>query len=374
MKIKLIANSTTTSGNTPLSKVAWCESRSWEDETSLEKILSIDAPVNDFPSLVLNIESSVMVREVIASMRGHVMWARTSRVDDPLDFEVEEVLSQKQHEEVEDLRLHMSDLKDMDTRQDEYRLLAPVISKTSYSIRISLRSIIKLYHYFTKLSDELSGISSAIFHEAAHTFIRLLAAHLPRSASLMEVVNSYRIIELMPVLKDEDFGIGKVGDFIVLTVTIPFSLRTHLIRHNSLHIKDNLIEFFDDKDIHKKTIKDNVNVQISASTSFWTHVLKERSCWMAHYSMWKAIMEKLNGVVHQDESFLPCGGCGDRCPYVADAQQRVEGKDPNPPCPIYTQDNGIELSIEQGRQIVHMFEDDQRPQFWRNRISNLRLA
>ena len=69
-----------------LAREAWELSRSKDDETPLKRILSIDAPVNEIPSLVLNIECTILEREIFASYRDHVMWARTSRVDNPLEF------------------------------------------------------------------------------------------------------------------------------------------------------------------------------------------------------------------------------------------------------------------------------------------------
>jgi len=309
MKIEIIAKNINDVNGVHLSRIAWYNSRSWDDKTKLEDILCIDAPVNDFPSFVLNIESSIMVREVIASMRGHVMWARTSRVDEPIDFDIEDCgITNSENLEVESLRNEMMYLKNSETRQDEYRLLMPVIGITRYTIRISLRSAIKLCHYFNKLKTELTGIPSVIFGEAANKFIQFLHDSFPAHADLTKVVSSYRTVDIVPALKENEMQSGQVGDFIVISVVIPFSLRTHLIRHNSLHIKDNLIEFFDDEDIHKKTINDKMNVQISASRSFWTHVLKERSCWMSHYGMWKQIMSELSNIVMQNETFLPCGG------------------------------------------------------------------
>jgi len=314
------------------------------------------------------------MKEVIASMRGHVMWARTSRVDEPIDFDIEDCgITNSENLEVESLRNEMMYLKNSETRQDEYRLLMPVIGITRYTIRISLSYEIKLCHYFNKLKTELTGIPSVIFGEAANKFIQFLHDSFPAHADLTKVVSSYRTVDIVPALKENEMQSGQVGDFIVISVVIPFSLRTHLIRHNSLHIKDNLIEFFDDEDIHKKTINDKMNVQISASRSFWTHVLKERSCWMSHDGMWKQIMSELSNIVMQNETFLPCGGCGDKCPYSTDAMLRFEGKDPNPPCPIHAVGNGFMVPIKTKTKMLDMIVQDDRPNFWLEKIEELSI-
>ena len=94
MQIRLVSENIiekSWSGDTRhLSDVAWVDSRH-DDGTKLTDILKNDLPVNDIPSVVLSITSTIAEREVITSFTDHVMWARTSRVDDPLDFTVDEV-------------------------------------------------------------------------------------------------------------------------------------------------------------------------------------------------------------------------------------------------------------------------------------------
>ncbi len=368
MKIKLVHGGPLQVG---LSRRAWVNSRSIEDGTPFETILGIDAPINDFPSFVIHVESSIMVREIITSMNDHVMWARGSRVDDIIQFEVNEQLSQRQHRDVEELRSSMIDLKNQGERQDEYRLLAPVISSTSYTIRVSLRSMIKLYHYFIKLSGEMTGTAKEIFRGAATEFIAFISLVPLKGHNASKVISAYKTIDIVPALSNDSMESGQVGDFIVVSAEVPFSLRTHLIRHNSLHIKDNLIEFFSSPDIHKKTLNHKMNVQICASKGFWIKVLKERSCWMSHYGMWRQIMTALQHIIPQDESFLPCSGDGKACPFVGDAEQRVKGNDPNPPCPIYMEGNQTPASHEQVNEMSVMRMRDDRPHFWNKTINTL---
>src|SRR3970040_2386043 len=65
---------------------AWEISRPGECSEDVLKILAIDAPINDIPCSVLHIKSSIAEREVFASARDHVMWAKTSRVSDPTEW------------------------------------------------------------------------------------------------------------------------------------------------------------------------------------------------------------------------------------------------------------------------------------------------
>ena len=82
MKIEIISDDRLDSSQKNLSRVAWELSRSPDDKTPLDTILSIDAPVNEVPSIVMSVECTILEREIFASFRDHVMWARTSRRHD----------------------------------------------------------------------------------------------------------------------------------------------------------------------------------------------------------------------------------------------------------------------------------------------------
>ena len=73
---------------------AWTVSRPNDKDTSLRDILKLDLPVNEFINVNLVIESTIIEREIITTMRNHVMWAQTSRVQDVLAFETSEYASE----------------------------------------------------------------------------------------------------------------------------------------------------------------------------------------------------------------------------------------------------------------------------------------
>ena len=81
MELEIISSNLENYDNIHLSRIAWELSRSPDDTTPLDTILSIDAPVNEVPSVVLSVQCTILEREIIASFRDRVMWARTSRVE-----------------------------------------------------------------------------------------------------------------------------------------------------------------------------------------------------------------------------------------------------------------------------------------------------
>ena len=152
MKIEIISDDRVSSGKN-LSRVAWELSRSPDDTTPLDTILSIDAPVNEIPSVVMSVQCTILEREIFASFRDHVMWARTSRVDAPSEFVVPEYFQLS--EDNDKIILLKEKIKaDMDAGiiQDEYRLHMPISAMTSFTTRLSWRGLVKIYKLYQQLA------------------------------------------------------------------------------------------------------------------------------------------------------------------------------------------------------------------------------
>ena len=147
MKVDIISQDTDYEGakTTHLARHCWELSRSPDDTTPLETILSIDAPVNEIPSFVLGIECTILEREIFASFRDHVMWARTSRVDAPSEFKAPDIFENKYKNHLTEIRNKIFSAISDGLIQDEYRMLIPLCSLTSFSTRLSWRGLIKLY-------------------------------------------------------------------------------------------------------------------------------------------------------------------------------------------------------------------------------------
>lgn len=69
-----------------------------------------------------------------------------------------------------------------------------------------------------------------------------------------------------------------------------------------------------------------------------TQILSHRACWIADWNHWSNRIAQYYRTPEDIRKLLPCR-CENRfCKYRADLQARIDGKDPNPPCPIFTQD------------------------------------
>lgn len=87
-----------------------------------------------------------------------------------------------------------------------------------------------------------------------------------------------------------------------------------------------------------------------------SHIIGKRSCWVSQLGMWKPIIEgmvsELIDKIHPIFRILinpPCihGDKFTQCPYQLMNQERIQGKDPFPPCSLYLhyhKDQAIETS------------------------------
>jgi hypothetical protein len=253
MKITIISSNTNI-GKKNLSRIAWELSRTPDDTTPLDTILSIDAPVNEIPSVVLSIECTILEREIFASFRDHVMWARTSRVDAPENFEIPKYFNNiPDHVDAKNF-LKDKIKKDISNNiiQDEYRMHMPVCSLTSFTTRLSWRGLIKIY----KLYEYLSQIDE---------YFIIGKNELNNKFQLEKYAKNYSFVNPIPEVRTNEMQTGRIGPIINVFLNMTIALRAQVVRHRNFTIKDNLI--LQQKQNFGKLLltKDNVGLHNMAS-------------------------------------------------------------------------------------------------------------
>jgi|TARA_R110002020_G_scaffold48763_5_gene138988 hypothetical protein len=341
--------------NKNLSRLCWELSRSPDDKTPLDTILSIDAPVNEIPSYVLNIECTILEREIFASFRDHVMWARTSRVDAPSEFEVDPYFD-KYKPEISKLREKIDKSISKGVIQDEYRMFIPLSSKTSFSTRISWRGLIKIYKFF----EYLSGIDE---------YFSVGLSKLEKEFGLKRYAKNYSFVDVLPpILPNEEIS-EKSGPMITVFQKMPIALRAQVVRHRNFIIHDNLKQIIENGDAWAKPIKTEMPVSISASAEFWKTVVNKRQCWIAQYGIWGGIIKEAQKYLDISEQDLPCAG--GFCPYTRDAEIRHTDDDPGAPCPIQSKLDNMPVSKKYLPSIIK--EASYRPKFWQKHINEMEV-
>jgi len=329
MKLKIEATNHTISPHPNM--IAWKNSRPLAEGFTYDEIVGIDLPVNEMPMVTLFVTSTIIEREIFASMRNHVMWAQGTRVQDVLEFTYpEQIAASKIGVEFECKREIMKRRKIAGERQDIYRGDVPAFSTTKYTINISMRDLISVGKEFIRLSDiSEDKIVRDIFKEADESILDLLFKHFNLNLEKFYNYSSKRI--LYPLIEGKD---GSMGGIVSVSGKLPLSLRAQVVRHRRLQVRDNLEKLITGDDSLKLINDSIVEVQISGFVEDWQDVIRKRSCWLAQYDLWADIINKAEEHLGFGVNSLPCHDGA--CKYDGDAMLRYTDKDPNAPCPHST--------------------------------------
>lgn len=341
MKMKIIGKDTNCFDQMPVVKAAWTNSRHLDD-TPVAQLYGIDAPVSDFASVTLDVTCTIIEREIICTMRDHIVWARTSRVDDPAEFDIDEHFDPDNYVEN---KMKMRAERKKGVAQDTYRMSLPVVALTRLTMKISARSLVKLIRSFQWLNDPL-------FRDAAWECERVY-----RDAFGHEPPESIKYVELFPDIVERD-STGATGDQVVVSAQVPIALRAQMIRHRALYTKTNKTDLF--YDYEENTIGTPVVIQASGDRSVWEDLIAKRACWMAQADLWAPLLNRVSRLLNIESRALPCKNGS--CPYDKDAQLRYTDADPGAPCPMHAV--LTERKIVDYSSIHAQMVREQRPHFW----------
>lgn len=348
------------------SQTAWNNSRPNNSPIDLKDILALDLPVNEIPVATLFIESTIIEREILVTLRNHVMWAQTSRVQNILEFTYPKRLSDLDKQHLERVREEMQIEHDRGIRQDSYRRHLPIMSNTKYTVNLSMRDMIHLYKYFKSLYNNeymthLSPITGGAMIE--------LGRVLTDAFGVTETeISWYKDRHILKSIQNKDSG--RVGDVMVINTKISIGLRAQLARHRALIIQDDLYRLMKNESIMREDNELLVDVQISGLVQDWIEIIRKRSCWIAQYDLWKDLLDKAEDILQLGRSSLPCHA--GFCPYNGDAMARYTDDDPNAPCPIHAKINDKIVTKDQFSQINSQHIADKRPEFWLKEMISMR--
>lgn len=358
-----------------LIKEAWSNSRPNinPDEINYDEVLKIDTPVSEIPGVVLELEVPILFREILANMRDHVIWARTSRVDNLLE-EWKIIDSVTAEDTIHLKKLTEQILSDSKTQtQDDYRQHLPLGYMTGMTTRISIRSLFKIIKFFDYLAKTYPTISEASvdFSEKLKDILRVLEINVD------EVSKSIKFQNLVPEYFSPKLGYNKVSsaNHTVITALIPISLRAQLIRHRPISVVDNLLDFIKNDQVWSLPISSMIVVEISASNSIWKSLVGKRIGWIAQSDLWSPITDAIISDGNVEDFMMDLS---EGYPYAGDNWERIKGTDPGVPDPLHV----LELSDEEFKQWItpemvdRMYQyviDTNRPgQYWNGIIDQVR--
>lgn len=344
---------------------AWRLSRNVLGHTDWQEIFTIDCPVTEFPQAFLHFEDfTLLEREIFASNRAHVMWARTSFVDDPIQFKMPaEVELDATFDGLQ--RAQMMKEKEAGLHSDQWRQHLPLLSLTSFSMRVSFRDIIKYAKYFDLLATQSAVLGQRFYNVRQE--LRRVATHFVGSPDLVDKAEAaYSLARFLchdPV--SHEFKRTDLRNLTVLNLEVPFWIRAHFARHRPITFVDDLHRILVNQNVVRATINAPVGMEIAATRDVWKALLSKRSCWMTQSTLsgrqdpWQAIIEAF-GV---DEQMLPCSAGS--CPFRRDAELRLTDEDPGCPCPMHMKLYGVDPEPWRA-ELAQAYPS--RPAFWRSVI------
>jgi hypothetical protein len=322
----------------------WQRSRDLQQPATVGDIVQIDASVNELPSALLHFKDYMIIeRELFVTPRNHVIWARTSRVDDPRSFRTPPEFANHRHTDI--LRM-MRHLADSGVPQDKWRLALPLCSLTSWSARISYRDAVRMVAYFADVADYIGGenerLSRRLNTTALHWSMCFAAAFGISKAEFALAVDQFKGPKLIAIEEGLSGDTrNRIGEFVSMQFTASIAMRAQLVRHREIMFADTLLPMLRRPIADQLSIGTPITMQAVALDSTWQTVLGKRTCWMAQQDLWS----HLASLYGSTSDGLPCAD--GHCPYAEDAKQRLAGNDPGAPCPRYSNLNSIALADAQ---------------------------
>jgi hypothetical protein len=304
---------------------AWRTSRPNDNSSTFSDIMKMDVPVNEFLSINFTAFAPILMRELICTQRNHVVWARSSRVDDLTYWPVWHGISGETFGQVLELQEKMFD-EMKNAHQDDFRRHLPVCYMTTFSFSMTFRDL-------TKFMIGCFDFDHPIVREFALATIAAIKNKLEVFGGWLEKAVEERYYKPFPLFpKFTNFESGTIGDFVVISSNMSLSLRSQAIRHRAIVFRDNFESMFE-KGRLGSSMETKVSTQMLMSRDFAEELARKRSCWIAQTDLWLPVVTEIQKVIGAPERpLLPCDD--GRCRFKVDNDLRKDRKDPSPPCPI----------------------------------------
>jgi len=342
----------------------WQISRPLADNINTKEILKIDTPILEFVSFIIRFDAPVFIRDIFCSLREHVVWARTTRVEDVIHnfnicsgFEehsyfyrtIKDVMRQQQNDGI---------------KQDQYRMRLPLTYMTTWSQKLSLREIGKLVIYFQGMIEETKGVPQNIAFRDINYCLRCLIALVCDPDDFISTLIPIKVCD-DSIIENIESVIGSES-ITEITIKGTYSLRSQLIRHRGLTVIDDYDTVLQ-QDIANITIGDDYWMKLIATNGFWSKLIMKRNCWLAQSDMWYPVIQLYNANKKDAPFLVPC--LDGVCKYQGDCEQRLIGKDPGLPCPrhINLHNKGHKVDNREMRQYI--LQSRRPPEFWGRELS-----
>lgn len=310
------------------------------NENTLTEVTKMDLPVNEMVHFTLQCKVPVILREIITTLREHIVWARTSRVDNLLEsWDIyNRALESSDDSYIIEYKAYQVETNAKDgVPQDIYRKYLPLAYMTEFTLKISMRTLGKLLRHLKWISSQYKSLEK-LSYDFTMEVSKALSNYVWKNSEfelynnyLMNSVDNAKHINYNEFVPFEEENVISNENFMTINVKdIPIGLRAQLVRSRSLLIADNLLDSFEEQG-WKSDNTITVDMTISSMKQFFLQMMSNRECWLAQRDLWSPILD----LIHQylgDQVILPCSH--GKCPVFKDCIERLVGKDPGVVCPM----------------------------------------
>jgi len=312
---------------------AWIHSRPGFNhrKIDMDKIGSMDMSINSLCMLTFEIDSSLIFRDWLFSIRPIFPWARSSRsaplskMNTKISAEFGSIGQDRIDEVLENVRNGIP--------QDIAREGLPMTMATSFTVMMDFRTVCGLIKTMKELDDSLYMIYGTLFENS----IKHISGAL--NNNVREFSESYLITEC----EMDKNGAESVGSMLCGSYDMKCALMAQFLRTSHATVKTELWNIIKDKGYaHARymTQRDTVKVVFYMGNSEYDRLMRLRSHWFADWSedMWgKMVGDYVKNMAPREfYDFIPNGN-GKPDPYHRDMMSRITGEEHNLPCPIMTE-------------------------------------
>lgn len=311
---------------------AWRYSRPTFDMSDLDmgEIGKMDIGFNSLNYLIFEVESSLLFRDFLFSIRPIQAWARSSRAtpfsEDNLEIS-EEFTGGHDQWMIDDALYKV----EHGAPQDKARESLPMTLKTYFTVGMDFRTVCGLIKTMMAVDEDLYKIYGRLFEKE------------------IDHIKGYKSNTIRPFIEtymtnlDEKNGIAEVEGYMIGKYELKFPMASQFLRQSNAIIKTDLwpcFRKFGYLGMDGLDQTDTIGVNFVIAKPVYHNLMRMRSHWFADWAedMWGTMVGDYTKdfTIQEFWDFIPQGG-GKADPYLHDLMPRIKCEDPNLPCPVSLQ-------------------------------------
>lgn len=317
-------------GSMDFRREAWKTSRPKfsEENLNFDKVAEMDLSLNSMLTYTFEMRSSVIMRDLIFSLRPLEGWALSTR-SMPINLDTVRLSAEYENNVADYARIEtMFKRLDAGESRDAVRDILPLTVSSTYTFTMDFRVLMSFCKTIESLDEKLFRVYCIPMLGETDNF------EAYRSTTVQEALDYYRIHESEMI-----DGINTRGEMVIGHYRMKAALASQFLRQHYSKIKIGLWNLLDEDKLHSENLNQAslVDVAFYIDKTSYHRLMAMRAHWVIDWSadMWGTIVGDYVTNMSTEEfwNFIPNGG-GKTDPYWADVYNRVLREDPGVPCPI----------------------------------------